>query len=88
MSEIESVGIREFRANLHKYTVSQQQPIAITSNGRPIGYFIPVQSSLEKDQIEALRKAQTQLATMLEENGVTEDEIVAEFNNLRKNNQD
>jgi len=50
--------------------------------------FIPVQPSLEKDKIEALRKAQTQLATMLEESGVTEDEIVAEFNNLRKENQD
>ncbi len=86
MSEIQSVGIREFRANLHKYTVGQQQPIAITSNGRPIGYFIPVQPSLEQDKIEALRKAQTQLATMLEESGVTEDEIVAEFNHLKKNN--
>ena len=44
MSNIQSVGIREFRSNLHKYTVRQQQPIAITSNGRPIGYFIPVYS--------------------------------------------
>lgn len=84
MGEIQSVGIREFRANLHKYTVDHQQPIAITSNGRPIGYFIPIQSSLEKDKIEVLKNAQNQLATMLEESGITEDDIVAEFNTFKE----
>mgnify|MGYP006269033719 FL=1 len=36
------------------------------------------------EQIEAIKNAQDQLVTMLEESGVTEDDIVAEFNTLRK----
>jgi len=84
MSEIQSVGIREFQANLHQYTVYYQKPIAITFNGKPVGYFIPALPSPEKEQIEAIKNAQYQLVTMLEESGVTEDDIVAEFNTLGK----
>jgi len=84
MSEIRSVEIQEFQANLQKYEGLPRQPVAITSNGQPVGYFIPAQKSLGKDQLETLKKSQHELTKMLEDSEVTEDEIVAEFSALRK----
>ncbi|NER23442.1 MAG: type II toxin-antitoxin system Phd/YefM family antitoxin [Symploca sp. SIO1B1] len=84
MSEMQSVGIRDFRANLHKYTVENQDPIAVTSHGRHIGYYIPAKPSPKEADFEALRTASRLLEAMLKKSGVTEDEIVAEFDALRK----
>ena len=84
MDNIESVGIREFRANLHKYTTASNTPIAVTSHGRPVGYYIPAQPSPQKEDFEALKIAVSKLSSILEESGVTEDEIIEEFDRLRK----
>jgi len=84
MSEIRSVEIQEFQANLQKYEGLPRQPVTITSNGQAVGYFIPAQKSLGKDQLEILKKSQHELTKMLEDSEVTEDEIVAEFSALRK----
>ncbi len=82
MSAIESVGIREFRAHLYKYTRENQEPIALTSHGETIGYYIPAQP--QKKDIESLRQAITKLSNMLAEKGLSEDDIVADFQELRK----
>ncbi len=39
---LQTVGIREFRTHLHKYTRQNKEPITITAHGEPIGYYIPV----------------------------------------------
>jgi PHD/YefM family antitoxin component YafN of YafNO toxin-antitoxin module len=48
MERIQSVAIREFRANLHKYTRQASDPIAITSHGEAIGYYVPVRLAPEQ----------------------------------------
>jgi len=87
MSKIQSVELQEFQANLHKYTTPPQQSIVVTSNGKAVGYFISAQESLSKDQLETLEKSHNKLTKMLEESGVTEEEIVTEFKTLRKEKQ-
>lgn len=84
MSEIESVGIREFRDHLYKYTRENQEPIALTNHGETIGYYIPAQPQPQKKDIESLRQAVTKLSHMLAEKGLTEDDIVTDFQELRK----
>ena len=84
MDNIESVGIREFRANLHKYTTAGNTPIAVTSHGRPVGYYIPAHPSPQKEDFEALKIAVNKLSALLEKSGTTEDEVVEEFDRLRQ----
>lgn len=81
---MQSIGIQEFRANLHKYTRQNQEPIALTSHGETLGYFILAQLSPQKKDLESLRQAVTKLSTMLAEKGLNEDDIVADFQELRK----
>jgi len=84
MDEIKSVGVREFRANLHKYTRQTQNPIAITSRGEPIGYFIPAKPAPDKQDLIALREAARKLYQLLEATGVDEDDIIQDFQNSRR----
>lgn len=77
--ELQSVGLREFRAHLHKYTRQQDDPIAITSHGETIGYYIPAQPSPQAQQFSALQKAVRKLAAILDASGVDADDIVADF---------
>jgi prevent-host-death family protein len=84
MADMESVGIREFRANLHKYTAQRDAPIAVTSHGEPIGYYIPVRPSPQEKDFDALKKAARQIAEMLGQSGVSEEEIIADFQAARR----
>ncbi len=83
MSNIESVGVREFRDHLHKYTKENREPIALTSHGETIGYYIPARQKPEKKEIESLQEAVAKLSQMLTEKGLSEDDIVADFQELR-----
>jgi len=83
MSEMEYVGIREFRANLHKYTADRDTPITVTSHGEPIGYYIPVRPAPQARDFEALKKAATQISDLLRQSGVSEEEILADFQKAR-----
>ena len=84
MDTMPSVGIRQFRANLHKYTVAAKEPFAVTSHGRLVGYYIPAQPEPEQADFEALKAASLKLQEMMQNMGITEDEAVAEFDRLRK----
>ena len=84
MSTITSVGIREFRSHLYKYTKENQEPIALTSHEETIGYYIPAQPQTQKKEIESLRQAVTKLSNMLVEKGLSEDDLVADFQEFRK----
>ena len=81
--EIQSVGIKEFRANLHKYTQQTSEPIAITSHGVPIGYYIPTQPTPQKQDLMALQEAVQKIKQLLETSGISEDELFADFQNAK-----
>lgn len=85
-SDIEAVGIREFRANLHKYTTAIA-PVAVTSHGECIGFFIPMKKKSPKIDWDALQKATASLGAILEASGVSVDEVISEFNKARKQEQ-
>ncbi len=82
--EIQSVGIKEFRANLHKYTQQTSEPIAITSHGVPIGYYIPTQPSPQKQDLIALQEAVQKIKQLLEIKGISEDDLLADFDKAKK----
>ncbi len=84
MSIIPLVGIREFGAHLYKYTKENQAPIALTSHGETIGYYIPAQPQAHKKDIESLRQAVIKLSNILAEKGLSEDDIVADFQEFKK----
>jgi hypothetical protein len=85
MESMQSVGLREFRANLHKYTLGGKQPLEVTSHGRRIGFFIPASPTVPDASVfERLIENAHAMAAALEEAGVTEDEIVEEFGRVRK----
>lgn len=83
METIQSVGIREFRANLHKYTRQSSEPIAITSHGEAIGYYVPAKLEPSQQDLAALQEAIRQLSALLAAHGVSEEEIVADFKAAR-----
>jgi PHD/YefM family antitoxin component YafN of YafNO toxin-antitoxin module len=82
--DIQSVGIKEFRANLHKYTQQTSEPIAITSHGVPIGYYIPTQPTPQKQDLMALQAAVQKIQQLLETRGISEDELLADFQNAKE----
>lgn len=81
---LQTVGIREFRTHLHKYTRQNKDPITITSHGEPIGYYIPVGKSPQENEFAALLEAAKKLSTLLEKEGISVDEMVAEFQDARQ----
>lgn len=83
--EIQSVGIKEFRANLHKYTKQTSEPIAVTSHGVPIGYYIPTQPTPQKQDLLALQEAVQKITQLLQIQGVSEEELLADFQRAKKN---
>ncbi|MBR8832290.1 MAG: hypothetical protein N5P05_001999 [Chroococcopsis gigantea SAG 12.99] len=87
MSQVKSVGIREFREHLYKYTRENQEPIALTSHGETIGYYIPAGPKRERKDIESLRQAVAELSNILAGKGISEDDIVADFKELRKQSE-
>jgi antitoxin (DNA-binding transcriptional repressor) of toxin-antitoxin stability system len=82
--DIQSVGIKEFRANLHKYTQQTSEPIAITSHGVPIGYYIPTQPTPQKQDLTDLQVAVQKIKQLLETRGISEDELFADFQNAKE----
>jgi antitoxin (DNA-binding transcriptional repressor) of toxin-antitoxin stability system len=84
MSRIKSVGIGELKNHLSKQTKEKQEPIALTDHGETIGYYIPKQPQPQKKELESLRQAVTKLSSILAEKGLSEDDVVADFQELRK----
>lgn len=75
--------MREFRNNLAKY-LSATNPVAVTRHGQTVGYFLPTLQLPEKAELESLKIAAVKLDELLASNGITEDELVAEFRQLRE----
>lgn len=83
MADLEKVNVREFRNNMSKY-LAKTTPFAVTRHGQTVGYYIPARPTPNEEQRLALKKAGEALDKMLAEHGVTEDELVQEFREMRE----
>ena len=81
--ETEKIGVREFRENLTGYLESGR-PLAITRHGETLGFFIPAQKRSRKAEVEAMRAAAKELDAMIAKWGVSEDELMQEYKQLRQ----
>lgn len=81
---METIGIREFRENLAEILLDSSAPIAITRHGETIGFYIPARRKRTEEERSALNAAATRFHQMLAEAGVTEDELMEEFKQLRR----
>lgn len=81
---MQTVGLREFRTNLHKYTSQGLEPVVVTSHGAAIGYFIPARPGPRQQELSALREAVRKLAALLASSGIGEEEILADFQKARQ----
>ncbi len=80
---MESVGIREFREKLSSFLESAT-PVAITRHGETVGFYVPARRKRSEADLDALRRAGEQLDTLIAVAGATEDELVEEFKELRR----
>lgn len=77
-----TVGVREFRQDLADY-IDGDEPVTVTRHGRRVGVFIPTRGD-RAEAIAAYQAATEKLRTLMAEQGIDEDEIVAEFDAARK----
>lgn len=82
LKELSHVGAREFRERLSEY-LDAPSPVAITRHGRTVGYYVPARQSEAEAEREALRQAVGRLQALMEEYGISEDEVVREFRSKR-----
>ena len=79
------VGIREFREKLANYLLESDEPIAITRHNETVGYYIPTRKKATEADWESLNSAAKKLQEMVAEAGLTEDDVVRDFQQWRKN---
>ena len=77
------IGVREFRENLAGYLESGK-PLAIMRHGETLGFYIPAQKRNRKAELEAMRAAAKDLDEMIGAWGATEDELMAEYRDIRR----
>ena len=82
--ETQSVGIMEFRDKLATYLLESESALAITRHGDTIGYYLPARRKRSETELEALRQAGARMEEMMKASGVTEDEIIEDFQRWRK----
>ena len=80
----QSIGIREFRDKLATYLLESDGPLAITRHGDTIGYYLPTKRKRSEAEKKALEEAGERMQEMMKAAGVTEDEIIEDFQRLRK----
>ena len=77
------VGMRAFRAKLAAYVLEAETPIAITRHGDTVGFFIPVRPPRTGADKAALQDAAERVDRLIAASGVTEEELVADFDAWR-----
>jgi PHD/YefM family antitoxin component YafN of YafNO toxin-antitoxin module len=76
------VGVREFREKIATFLESDT-PVAVTRRGETLGVYVPTQRKHPKTaDLAELKAAATRLAEALAD--VDEEEVVAEFKQLRR----
>lgn len=80
------VGVREFREQIARFLESST-PVAVTRRGETLGIYVPTpRRQIKSADLGDLRAAADQLAITLAD--VDEEEIVAEFKQLRHRKKD
>ncbi len=79
--------MREFRENLAGYLESGK-PLAITSHGETLGFYIPAQKRSRKAEVEAMRAAAKDLDAMIATWGASEDELLEEYKEIRQSSRE
>jgi PHD/YefM family antitoxin component YafN of YafNO toxin-antitoxin module len=82
--EAVKVGIREFREKLASYILESEAPVAITRHGDTVGYYIPARRKRDAGQRDALKEAAVRLQHALAAQGISEEEILADFRQRRR----
>jgi PHD/YefM family antitoxin component YafN of YafNO toxin-antitoxin module len=77
------IGIREFRDKLATYLLESEAPVAITRHGDTVGYFIPTRRKRSETERAALKEASARWQEILDAEGVSEEEAVADFKHWR-----
>jgi len=80
-----TVAVRDFRKDLAGY-IDQPEPVTVTRHGQTVGLFIPVHRDRSAD-IAAYAAAAKKANALLSEMGMTEDQVVAEFEATRRGDQ-
>lgn len=80
--ETHRVGIREFRQNLSSYLESDS-PLAIVRHGDTVGYYIPVRRKRTDEERAAFREAAAKFQKVLDDKGITDEEIREDFKRWR-----
>ena len=78
------VGIREFRDKLASYLLESESPVAITRHGDTIGYYIPARRTRSESERGALKAAAARMQGVLATEGITEDEVLEDYKQLRR----
>jgi len=73
------VDIREFREKLASYLLESEVPVAITRHGDTVGYYIPARRKRADSERAALKEAAARLQQVLAAEGISGDEILADF---------
>jgi len=81
--EILKVGIRQFRERLATYLLQTDKPVAITRHGDTVGYYLPARRKRSEPSVPHWKEAAAQLQEMLAAEGITEDEVIADFRRWR-----
>lgn len=76
------VGVREFREELAEY-LDSPAPVAVTRHGQTLGYYIPARGEVDEQELHAVKRAVEQLGALLDEHGISEEEVVREFRSRR-----
>ena len=68
------VGVREFRDHATRY-LAGDEVLAIERHGQQIGVYIPTQSRRDADRAEAMQRLEEAVQRLLDETGLSEDEL-------------
>lgn len=77
------IGMRELREKLSEYLESTV-PIEVTRHGQTIGFYIPIPKKPSQSERDAMLEAGRRMQEELTRLGISEDEVVADFQKWRK----
>ena len=77
MSEMKSVGVREFRDHATKY-LAGPDPVAVNRHGKVIGFYVPLRRDEDEVRRDVAQLGQA-VERVLDETGMTEDELAGAF---------
>ena len=84
---METVGMPGFRDNLEADIIADKT-LEITQNGETVGYFIPAKRRITKAEMKAFRAAKKAMDEMVAQWGASEEELVAEVEQLRQKSRE